>query len=88
MNNIFIIPIFTTIFYCLGKFIEIKYIEKTKVPLKNIVRDALIIFVCSLSATFIYFNMIDVINNFFNVVTENNVAFGSTTEVFTGHPEF
>lgn len=91
MDNIFIIPVFTTLFFCLGKFIEIKFIEKKQnVPLKEIVRDAVIIFICSLSSTYIYFNMINTINDFFNIVSEKNPIASSieNADVFTGNPEF
>ena len=90
MENIFVISIIATICFCVFKFVEMKFIEKEKEmkPLKFFVRDALIVFMSSLIATFVYFNMNTTISSFMNTVTETKVLSTGATEVFTDVPGF
>lgn len=91
MENIFIIAIVSTFFFCLAKFLDMKYVEKEKKPLKFLVRDAIIVFACSAFATFIYFNMNGSISEMLNIMTETKTApvggIGAT-EIFTDGPGF
>ena len=88
MENIFIIAFLVTILFSAFKFFESKYLEKEEKPLKVIVRDAIIVFVCSVVSSFIFFNCQEYINEFFNVVTETKVLNANNTQIFTGAPEF
>jgi hypothetical protein len=67
-----------------------KFIDKNKEmkPLKFFVRDAVMVFVSSLFASFSYFYMNNTINDFMNTVTETKVLSVGTTEVFTDVPGF
>ena len=56
MENIFIVSFLVTVFFTGFKFFESKYLEKDEKPLKVLVRDAIIVFVCSVIACFIFFN--------------------------------
>ncbi len=90
MENMFIISITATICFCLFKFVEMKFIEKEKElkPLKFFVRDALIVFISALIASFVYFNLNSSISDFMNTVTETKVLRTGATEVFTDVPGF
>jgi len=88
MEKLFGISILITILFCLVKFIEMKYIQKEWKPLKLLVRDAFLVFICSIISLFVYFQLNGTIHDFFNVVTETKVLNPSTTQVFTGEPEF
>jgi hypothetical protein len=67
-----------------------KFIEKEKElkPLKFFVRDALIVFISALIASFVYFNLNSSISDFMNTVTETKVLRTGATEVFTDVPGF
>jgi hypothetical protein len=90
MENIFVISFIATICFCVFKFVEMKFIDKNKEmkPLKFFVRDAVMVFVSSLFASFAYFYMNNTINEFMNTVTETKVLSVGTTEVFTDVPGF
>jgi hypothetical protein len=87
MDQVFILGFMITLAYCISKFIEVKYLGDVR-PLKEVVRDALIVLVSSLTGAFIYFNYQTSISDFLNVVTETKVLNTATTQVFTGNPEF
>ena len=91
MENIFIIAIVSTILFCLAKFLDMKYIGKESKPLKIIVRDAIIVFACSASAAFVFFNMNSSISEMLNIMTDTKtVPIGGigATEIFTDSPGF
>tara|TARA_B100000035_G_scaffold207163_1_gene177208 strand:+ start:10004 stop:10270 length:267 start_codon:yes stop_codon:yes gene_type:complete len=88
MENLFLFAILTTILYCLVKIVEMKYVEKEMKPLKFIVRDAVIVFISSLVASYTYFYMNDSFTDFMNVVTENKSLNLESTQIFTDVPNF
>ena len=89
MDQTFIIAIMITVLFCASKFVEAKYLsgDETK-PLKEIVRDALVVIVCSMTGSYVYFHFHSSITDFFNVVTETKVLNTVTTQVFTDAPAF
>lgn len=88
MEKLFVVSILITVLFCVVKFIEMKYIQKEWKPLKLLVRDAFIVFICSITSLFVYFQLDGTIHDFFNVVTENKVLNPSATQVFTDEPGF
>jgi hypothetical protein len=88
MQELFILAIIITALFCASKFVEMKYLNEDAKPLKETVRDALVVLVSSLTGGFIYFNFSSSITDFFNVVTETKVLNTATTQVFTDKPEF
>ena len=87
MDNIYIIPFVTTILFCLAKLIEMKFIDKELKPMKFLVRDAIIVFACSLLASYIFFNSNGSIDDFMSIITETKTI-PKTTEIFTDVPGF
>ena len=45
MDNIFIIAAIISIIFVIGKFIEMRFIEKESKPLKLLIRDALLVYI-------------------------------------------
>jgi hypothetical protein len=88
MENLFLIAMITTVLFIGIKFIEMKYLEKEMKPLKELVRDGLVVFVSTIVASygFVYSN--SSINDFFNIITENKVMNTNTTQIFTDNPGF
>lgn len=50
MDNIYIISGIIAFVFFLGKFIEMRFIEKESKPLKTIVKDTLLVYVCTIVA--------------------------------------
>jgi len=89
MENVFVISFLVTALFCLAKFVEMKFLENELKPLKFLMRDAVIVFVCSVLATFVFFNMDVSLTDFLNVMTETKTApVGGAAEIFTEAPGF
>jgi hypothetical protein len=88
MDEMFLIAIFITVAFCVAKFIELKYFQDELKPLKDVVRDCVLVMLCSLGGSFMYFHFQTYIQDFFNVVTETKVLNTASTEVFTDTPNF
>lgn len=98
-QNILIIPVIATALFCVSKFAEMKFIDKDIKPIKVVFRDALIVFISSLTATYILFHFSDNIQEFLNVITDSKAtastilgggetSISSSTEIFTDNPNF
>ena len=90
MDQVFIVAIMITLLFCLSKVVEIKFLsgEDEVKPLKEIVRDAILVLVCSITGAYVYFYFNTYITDFVNVVTETKVLNTATTQVFTDGPGF
>jgi hypothetical protein len=93
MEQVFVLSVMITAVYCISKFIEYKYVAYkdqgavTK-PLKEIVRDILLVFVACLTGGYAFFYFQGSISDFFHAVTETKVLNPATTQIFTDVPEF
>lgn len=88
MEQAFLIAVFTLIVFLLVKFLESKYLAEESKPLKMVVRDALVVFVSSMTAAFGFFYFQHTIRDFFNVVTETTTLNSANTQIFTDAPGF
>ena len=81
MENIFIIASLISFMYIIIKFIEMRFIEKSNKPLKVLIKDTLVVYLCVILGTFI----IDQINpSLLGEEGANKVV----TQVFTDTPGF
>ena len=88
MEQVVIISILISILYLGVKILEMKYIDKKMKPMREVVRDTIIVFIVSVISTFFYFKMNVNISNFLDVVTDSKTLLPSATHVFTGEPGF
>ena len=88
MEKTFILAFFTTLVFCLMKVIEMKYIEKKMEPLKNLVRECIFVFISSFVCGYFIIEYSLPIDGILNTITDVNVFKPSSTEVFTGVPDF
>ena len=73
MDNIYIISGIIAFVFFLGKFIEMRFIERESKPLKTIVKDTLLVYVCTIIAFIILEQLKPVINDI--VIPETPLAF-------------
>lgn len=88
MEKMFILASLITFLFCSMKIIEMKYVSKEWKPLKHVIRDAVIVFMSSISSLFVFNVSNGSMTDFFNIVTDNKVLNPASTEVFTGDPGF
>ena len=80
MENIFIVASLIAFFYIVVKFIEMRFIEKDNKPLKVLIKDTLVVYLCVILGNFI----IEQINP--SLLGEE--ATKKVTQVFTDTPGF
>ena len=88
MEEVFVVATIITLSFCLSKFIETKYFTDEVKPLKDVIRDCLLVLMCSIAGSYMYFYFQTTIRDFFNVVTETKVLNNASTQVFTDTPSF
>ena len=88
MEKTFAIAILVTFLYSICKFLEMKYIDQEWKPLKILVKDSILVFVCSFFGLFIYIQGQSSFSDFFSIITDNKINDLKSTEIFTGQPEF
>ena len=77
MDNIFLLAGVISVVFCIAKFVEMRFSEDESKPLKLILRDALLVYVCVI----VGYYLLEQIKPF----TQNA---GQSTQVFMDNPEF
>jgi len=88
MQNLFLFAIYTTVFFCVAKLLEMKYIDDEMKPLKYLVRDNIIVFSAALIASYGYLYSESMFSNAMNFITENKIVEIKSPEIFTDKPAF
>lgn len=88
MENIILLSLFVLVFFVIFRVIEMKFIEKEWKPLKIMVRESFIVFISGCLGGFLFFFMNTSVQDFFNIITENNVLDVNGTQIFTDKPDF
>ena len=58
-------------------------------PLKFLIRDALIVFICTMASTYVYFHVDTNVMNLLHIITETKTTPQvGASEVFAGQPDF
>ena len=78
MDNIYVIAIVISMLYFFAKFIEMRFIIKESKPIKNIVRDSLLVCFSTIIGLFISHQLTPI----------KEVLSTTTTHAFTGSPDF
>ena len=73
MDNIFLVAGIISIIFFVAKFLEMRYVEKESKPLKILIRDALVVYVCVVVGMFILEQLTPVIKE--TVVPTSPIAF-------------
>ena len=73
MDNIFLVAGIISIIFFVAKFLEMQYVEKESKPLKILIRDALVVYVCVVVGMFILEQLTPVIKE--TVVPTSPIAF-------------
>jgi hypothetical protein len=88
MEKVFILSIIVTCLFVFVKVLEMKFIDKEWKPLKNLVRDSIVVFICSMVGAYLLFQIDGSVTDFLNVVTDNKSFNMSATQIFTDAPGF
>lgn len=80
METIFIIASLISFFYIIAKFIEMRFIEKDNKPLKILIKDTLVVYLCVVMGYFIIEQI--------NPSLLGKEVTKTATQVFTDNPGF
>jgi len=88
MDKTFVLAVIITLLFCATKYVEQRFLGQEVKPLKEIIRDALVVLVCSISGSFAFFHFQGTLIDFFNAVTETKALNPVATEIFIDVPAF
>jgi len=88
MEKVFILSIIVTCLFVTIKILEMKFVDKEWKPLKNIIRDSVVVFVSTMIGAFLLFQMDGSVTDFLNIVTDNKSFNMASTQIFTDAPGF
>ena len=91
MNNLVVVPLLATIFFCLAKFLEKRFLSEKdeNYALKLIIRDTMVVFCVTLLANFVYSHLHMHLDSFLNIITDTKtLPIQGLTEIFTDNPNF
>jgi hypothetical protein len=77
----------TTIFYIVAKIIEMKFVHKEMRPMKELMRDSVVVAVATALASLSVMTLNKPMNGFIDAITEKT-AIPAAANVFTGDPGF
>jgi hypothetical protein len=87
MEAIIALVFIATVLFILVKIIEMKYVQKEFKPLKELVRDAVYVAVCTGISSATVFTMHKSLGGFFGAITEQSTL-PQAAPVFTDNPGF
>jgi len=88
METVFVISVVITFIFFIMKVLEMKYIQKEIRPLKDTIRDSVIVLGSSMVSLSLFYYAGGSLNDFFNILTDKKTLNPSATEIFTGEPGF
>jgi hypothetical protein len=89
MEKVLVLAISITILFGVMKFVEMKYLDCKLKPLKDVIRDLVMVFGSSFVCSFGLVHYQQTFDDFLNVITNTSHSpIIATTQVFTGAPEF
>lgn len=78
MDNIYLVAIVIALIYFFAKFIEMRFIMKEAQPMKNLVRDSLLVCFSTITGLFIAQQLTPI----------KKALSATSTQAFTGDPDF
>ena len=88
MDIVFFVPVITVVIFCAVQFVEMKFVDKKWKPAKVLVRDAVVVLLCSLVANTVFSTLGGSIQGFVDAITDKNTVAPGAPEVYTDVPVF
>ena len=90
MNSqyIFLFAIYTSIIFCVVKVIEMRFIDGEMKPLRDLVREVIVVGGASLVGSYGYVFTSKYFGDFMNFITENKIVQMDAPQIFTDTPAF
>jgi hypothetical protein len=88
MEKVLLFAICVTLLFGALKFAEMKFLDQHFKPMKDVVRDLVMVFGSALAGGYVFLLNSTSIDEMFSVVFNTKTLNPETTQIFTGNPEF
>tara|TARA_A100001388_G_C28377432_1_gene315331 strand:+ start:16 stop:282 length:267 start_codon:yes stop_codon:yes gene_type:complete len=88
MEKVLLFAIMVTVLFGAMKFAEMKFIEQEMKPLKDVVRDLVMVFGSAIFGGYVFLMNGKYLDEMFAVIMNTKTLNSETTQIFTGSPEF
>ena len=88
MEKVILFAVVVTVLFGAMKFAEMKFIEQEMKPLKDIVRDVVMVFGSAIFGGYVFLMNGNYLDEMFSVIMNTKTLNAETTQIFTGTPEF
>ena len=88
MEQELILAALVTLMYCVVRFLDMKYVDKEVKPLKEVARDAVMVFIAATVGGYVFNTFKGPLGHMFSVVTNNPIGDLASTTVYTNDPGF
>ena len=88
MEKALFLSVVVVVIFGVLKFLEMKYLDEQLKPLRDVVRDLVMVFVSTFVSALAYIQYQNKFDDFLSVITNTNVMKPEQTQVFTGLPDF
>jgi len=88
MEQELILACLVALVYCVLRILDMKYIDREMKPIKEIARDALMVFIAAFGGGYIYNLFKTPLGNMFSAITNNPIGDMTGTTVYTNDPGF
>ena len=88
MEKVILFAVVVTVLFGAMKFAEMKFIENEMKPLKDVVRDVVMVFGSSILGGYAFLMNNEYLDEMFSVIMNTKKLNADTTQIFTGSPEF
>ena len=88
MEKALFLSVVVVVIFGVLKFLEMKYLDKHLKPLRDVVRDLVMVFLSAFLCSMGLLQYQDKVDDFLSVITNTNTMKAEHTQVFTGIPDF
>jgi len=88
MSYLFLFTIYTVIVYCIFRVVEMRFIDGEMKPLRELVREMIVVGSASLLAAYGYVYTHQYFGEFIHFITENKIVQMDAPQIFTDTPAF
>lgn len=87
-NYLFLLAIYTSLIFCVFKVMEMKFIDGEMKPVRELVREIVVVGSSALLASYGYLYTSQYFGEFINFITENKIVQLDAPQIFTDNPSF
>ncbi len=88
MEKVLLFAVFIAVLFTGMKFAEMKFLDQQMKPLKDVVRDVVMVFGSAILGGYVFLMNNQYLDEMFSVLLNTKTLNSESTQIFTGTPEF